>query len=74
MTVAQFESPIGASYLCQESLPGSILVFNTRTKTVSGTFDLAFADDLMWVEQMVARHKVPGAGVMKGFDFAKSGR
>jgi hypothetical protein len=25
-------------------------------------------------EQMIARHRIPGAGVMKGFDFAKSGR
>jgi hypothetical protein len=36
-------------------------------------FFLTIAADIPG-EQMVARHKISGAGVMKGFDFAKSGR
>jgi COMPASS component SWD1 len=52
MTVAQFD-PTGRHIFVGTST-GSILVFNTRTKT------------------MVARHKIAGAGVMKGLDFAKS--
>jgi hypothetical protein len=71
MTVAQFD-PTGRHIFVGTST-GSILVFNTRTKTVSPALVLP-----LWmtklVEQMVARHKIPGAGVMKGLDFAKSGR
>lgn len=71
MTVAQFD-PTGRHIFVGTST-GSILVFNTRTKTVGCSFILP-----LWmtelVEQMVARHKIPGAGIMKGFDFAKSGR
>ncbi|KIM83996.1 hypothetical protein PILCRDRAFT_68653, partial [Piloderma croceum F 1598] len=54
MTVARFD-PTGKHIFIGTS-SGSVLVFNTRTKS------------------MVARHKVSGAGAMKGFDFAKSGR
>ncbi|TFY80416.1 hypothetical protein EWM64_g3606 [Hericium alpestre] len=54
MTTARFD-PSGKHIFVGTSA-GSILVFNTRTKT------------------MVARHKISGAGIMKGFDFAKSGR
>ncbi|KAI0069116.1 WD40 repeat-like protein [Artomyces pyxidatus] len=54
MTTARFD-PTGKHIFVGTSV-GSILVFNTRTKT------------------MVGRHKVSGAGLMKGFDFAKSGR
>jgi len=54
MTVARFD-PTGQHVFVGTSV-GSILVFNTRTKT------------------MVARHKLPGAGVMKGLEFAKGGR
>lgn len=71
MTVAQFD-PTGRHIFIGTST-GSILVFNTRTKTVSLAFFLTIAADIPG-EQMVARHKISGAGVMKGFDFAKSGR
>ncbi|KAK2462310.1 hypothetical protein APHAL10511_005616 [Amanita phalloides] len=54
MTVARFD-PSG-KYVFVGTSAGTILVFNTRTKT------------------MVARLKITGAGVIKGLDFAKSGR
>jgi COMPASS component SWD1 len=54
MTVARFD-PTGKHIFVGTS-SGSVLVFNTRTKS------------------MVARHKISGAGTMKGLDFAKSGR
>ncbi|ETW84254.1 hypothetical protein HETIRDRAFT_21704, partial [Heterobasidion irregulare TC 32-1] len=54
MTVARFD-PSGKHIFIGTSV-GSILVFNTRTKS------------------MVARHKIAGAGIMRGLDFAKSGR
>ncbi|KAH7931415.1 WD40 repeat-like protein [Leucogyrophana mollusca] len=54
MTTARFD-PSGKHVFIGTS-SGSVLVFNTRTKT------------------MVARHKISGTGVMKGFDFAKNGR
>ena len=71
MTVARFD-PSG-KHIFIGTAAGSILVFNTRTKIVSFTF-------LLWIRfthsyiKMVARHKISGAGGMKGFDFAKSGR
>ena len=71
MTVAQFD-PTGRHIFVGTST-GSILVFNTRTKTVSCAFVFPLRITKL-VEQMVARHKIPGAGIMKGFDFAKSGR
>jgi COMPASS component SWD1 len=71
MTVAQFD-PTGRHIFVGTST-GSILVFNTRTKTVSCVF-VCFSRLTKLGEQMVARHKIPGAGIMKGFDFAKSGR
>ncbi|KAF9004774.1 COMPASS complex protein [Cyathus striatus] len=54
LTCARFD-PTG-KYVFIGTNVGSILVFNTRTKT------------------MIARHKIPGAGNMKGFDFTNSGR
>lgn len=54
MTVARFD-PSGKNIFIGTS-SGSILVFNTRTKS------------------MVARHRISGAGTMKGLDFEKSGR
>ncbi|PFH50346.1 hypothetical protein AMATHDRAFT_4081 [Amanita thiersii Skay4041] len=54
MTVARFD-PLG-SHVFVGTSAGTILVFNTRTKT------------------MVARHKITGAGAIKGLEFAKSGR
>ncbi|GBE79127.1 Set1 complex component swd1 [Sparassis crispa] len=54
MTVARFD-PSG-KHVFIGTTSGSILVFNTRTKS------------------MVARHKISGAGIMRGLDFTKSGR
>ncbi|OCH95883.1 WD40 repeat-like protein [Obba rivulosa] len=54
MTVARFD-PTGKHVFVGTTV-GSILVFNTRTKT------------------MVARHKLPGAGIIKGLEFSKDGR
>ncbi|KAI0317746.1 quinon protein alcohol dehydrogenase-like superfamily [Amylostereum chailletii] len=54
MTVATFD-PSGKHIFVGTNV-GTILVFNTRTKT------------------MVARHKISGAGIMRGLEFAKSGR
>ncbi|KDQ65048.1 hypothetical protein JAAARDRAFT_64839 [Jaapia argillacea MUCL 33604] len=54
MTVARFD-PTG-KYIFIGTSSGTLLVFNTRAKT------------------MVARHKISGAGSMKGLEFAKGGR
>ncbi|KDQ28785.1 hypothetical protein PLEOSDRAFT_1111940 [Pleurotus ostreatus PC15] len=54
MTVARFD-PTG-KYIFIGTAAGSVLVFNSRTKS------------------MVARHKISGAGAMRGFDFSKGGR
>ncbi|KAH9938717.1 WD40-repeat-containing domain protein [Fomitopsis serialis] len=54
MTVVRFD-PTGR-YVFAGTSAGSVLVFNTRTKT------------------MIARHKVSGAGIIRGLDFAKGGR
>jgi COMPASS component SWD1 len=71
MTVARFD-PSGKCVFIGTS-SGSILVFNTRTKSVSIQSPFRtkqISKDL----QMVAHHKISGAGIMKGLDFAKSGR
>ncbi|TFK43045.1 WD40-repeat-containing domain protein [Crucibulum laeve] len=54
MTCARFD-PSG-KHIFVGTTAGSLLVFNTRTKT------------------MIARHKISGAGTMKGLEFSKSGR
>jgi len=72
MTVARFD-PTGKHIFIGTS-SGSILVFNTRTKSVNALSLNARFLYLTNAVQMVARHKVSGAGAMKGFDFAKSGR
>ncbi|KZT12652.1 WD40 repeat-like protein [Laetiporus sulphureus 93-53] len=53
-TVARFD-PSG-KHIFLGTTSSSILVFNTRTKT------------------MVARHRISGAGIMRGLEFDKSGR
>ena len=53
---------------------GSILIFNTHTKSVHlipCRMLLAWTDG---VAQMVAWHKISGTGIMRGLEFAKSGR
>lgn len=79
MTVARFD-PTGKHIFVGTSL-GYILVFNTRTKSVRLILYSQRSTRIHFVHfphppqlQMVARHKVSGAGIMRGFDFAKSGR
>lgn len=76
MTVVRFD-PTGR-YIFAGTSAGSVLVFNTRTKTVcslyytrlAGTTDIRFSGP----SQMIARHKISGAGIIRGLDFAKGGR
>lgn len=72
MTVARFD-PTGKHVFIGTS-SGSVLVFNTRTKSVRYLFETRELSTLTSMPKMVARHKITGAGVMRGLDFAKSGR
>ena len=72
MTVVHFD--LSGKHVYVGTSVGSILVFNTRTKSVRlipCRMLLARTDGVV---QMVARHKISGAGIMRGLEFAKSGR
>lgn len=72
ITTARFD-PTG-KYIFAGTAAGSLLVFNTRTKTVAPpvhNVPFMVADGVL---QVIARHKIPGAGSIKTLDFNESGR
>ena len=73
-TVARFD-PTG-KYVFVGTSNGSILVFHSRTKSVCGPYYQAFLFLILFLIpiQLLARHKVSGAGIMRGFVFTKGGR
>lgn len=73
MTVARFD-PTGR-YIFVGTSSGSILVFSTKTKRVGDKWDtrLFFGTHLFY-DQMIARYKTSGAGLMKGIEFSQNGR
>ena len=72
ITTARFE-PSG-KHIFIGTTQGTILVFNTRTQAVrlyNVPDELIFIDP---IKKLVGRHRISGAGVIKGLGFAKSGR
>jgi COMPASS component SWD1 len=72
MTVARFD-PSGKLVFVGTS-NGNILVFHTRTKSVRKYLSPGMTEIDVVCFKLIARHKVSGAGIMRGLEFTKGGR